>query len=79
MVRRLMEYNNTPWSFMGEVNCWWSEGRHYRQAAMNELIHHALTSAAMLARLESPRLLQNAVKARDQMVFQWYFGSTESL
>ena len=34
------------------LNCRWSEGRHHRHAALNDIIHRALSSAKIPARLE---------------------------
>ena len=34
------------------LSCRWSEGRHHRHAAVNDIIHRALSSAKILSRLE---------------------------
>ena len=39
------------------LSCHWSEGRHHRHAEMNAIIHRALTSAGVPARLEPSGLL----------------------
>ena len=39
------------------LSCWWSDGRHYRHAAMHDNIHSALISAGVLRRHEPPGLL----------------------
>ena len=39
------------------LSCRWSEGRHHRHAAMNNIIYRAMTAAGVPARLEPPGLL----------------------
>ena len=34
------------------LSCRWSEGRHHRHAAMNDIVHRALASAKVPSRLE---------------------------
>ena len=41
------------------LSCRWSEGRHHRHAAINDIIHCALTFAGVPARLEPPGLLRS--------------------
>ena len=57
------------------LSCRRSEGRHHRHAAMNEIIHRALTSACVPARLEPPGLLRNDGKRPDGVsVVPWKSG-----
>ena len=47
------------------LSCRWSEGRHHRHAALNDIIHRALQSARVPARLEPPGLLRRDGKRPD--------------
>ena len=57
------------------LSCRRSEGRHHRHAAMNSIIHHALTSARVPARLEPSGLLRRDGKRPDGVsVVPWRSG-----
>ena len=43
----------------------WSEGRHHRHTAMNDIIQHALISAGVPARLKPPGLHHSDGKRPD--------------
>ena len=52
-------------SAMHGLSCRWSDGRHPRHAAINDLIHRALTSAKVPSRLEPSRLFRSDGKRPD--------------
>ena len=57
------------------LSCRWSEGRHYRHVAMNDIIHRALISAGVPARREPPGLLRSDGKRPDGgSVVPWRSG-----
>ena len=47
------------------LSCRWSKGRHHRHAALNDIIHRALTSAHVPARLEPQGMLRSDGKRPD--------------
>ena len=59
------------------LSCRWSEGRHHRHAAFNDniIIHRALTSAHVPARLEPQGMLRSGGKRPDGVsVVPWTSG-----
>ena len=48
-----------------DLNCRWSEGRHYRHAALNDIVHRALTSAHIPSRLEPSGIFRSDGKRPD--------------
>ena len=57
------------------LSCRRSEGRHHRHAAMNDIIHRALTSAHVPARLEPPGLMRSDGKCPDgASIVPWKSG-----
>ena len=49
------------------LNCWSSEGRHPRHAAINDIIHRTLSSAGLPSQLELPGLSRSDGKRPDGM------------
>ena len=47
------------------LSCRWSEGRHHRHAALNDIIHRALSSARVPSRLEPSGLFRSDGKRPD--------------
>ena len=47
------------------LSCRWSEGRHYRHAALNDIMHRALTSAHIPSRLEPSGIFRSDGKRPD--------------
>ena len=57
------------------LSCRRSEGRHHRHAAMNDIIHRALTSAHVPARLKPPGLMRSDGKRPDgASIVPWKSG-----
>ena len=57
------------------LSCRWSEGRHHRHAALNDILHRALTSARMPSRLEPSGLYRSDGKRPDGItVVPWKNG-----
>ena len=57
------------------LSCHWSEGRHHRHAAVNDIIHIALSSAKIPSRLEPSGLYCSDGKHRDGIsVVPWKSG-----
>ena len=57
------------------LSCWWSEGRHHRHAALNDIIHRALASAKVPSRLEPSGLYRVDGKRPDGItVVPWSCG-----
>ena len=57
------------------LSCRWSEGRHYRHAAINDIVHRSLTSAKIPARLEPSGLYRSDGKRPDGIsVVPWKSG-----
>ena len=57
------------------LSCRWGEGRHHRPAALNDIIHRALTSAHVPARLEPQGMLRSDGKRPDGVsVVPWMSG-----
>ena len=57
------------------LSCRWSEGRHHRHAAINDIVHRSLTSAKIPARLEPSGLLRSDGKRPDGIsVVPWKSG-----
>ena len=57
------------------LNCRWSEGRHHRHATLNDIIHRALSSAKIPARLEPSGLQRSDGKRPDGIsVVPWKCG-----
>ena len=52
-------------SVMHGLSCRWSDGRHLRHAAINDLIHRALTSAKVPSQLEPSGLFHSGGKRPD--------------
>ena len=48
-----------------ELNCHWSEGRHYRHATLNDIVHRALAAAKIPSRLEPSGLFHEDGKCPD--------------
>ena len=56
-------------------SCRWSKGRHYRHAAMNDIIHCVLISAGVQEKREPPGLLRSDGKRADGVsVVPWRSG-----
>ena len=47
------------------LNCRWNEGRHYRHAALNDIVHRALAAAKIPSRLEPSGLYRADGKCPD--------------
>ena len=47
------------------LSCRWSEGRHHRHAAVNDIVHRALTSARIPSRLEPSGVYRSDGKRPD--------------
>ena len=57
------------------LSCRWSEGRHHRHAALNDILHRALTSARVPSRLEPSGLYRSDGKRPDGItVVPWKNG-----
>ena len=57
------------------LSCRWSEGRHHRHSAINDMIHHALTAARVPSRLEPAGLYRSDGKRPDGItVVPWMNG-----
>ena len=57
------------------LSCRWSEGRHHRHAAINDIVHRSLTSAKIPARLEPSGLYRSDGKRPDGIsVVPWKSG-----
>ncbi len=57
------------------LSCHWSEGRHFRHAALNDIVHRALTSAKVPSRLEPSGLYRTDGKRPDGItVVPWKSG-----
>ena len=57
------------------LRCRWSEGRHHRHAAINDIVHRSLTSAKIPARLEPSGLYCSNGKRPDGIsVVPWKSG-----
>ena len=57
------------------LSCRWSEGRHHRHAALNDIIHRALTSAHIPSRLEPSGIFRSDGKRPDGItVVPWKSG-----
>ena len=57
------------------LSCRWSEGRHHRHAALNAILHRALTSACVPSRLEPSGLYRSDGKRPDGItVVPWKNG-----
>ena len=61
------------------LSCRWSEGRHHRHAALNDILHRALTSAHVPSRLEPSGAMAFTVPMVSvRMALQWFHGIMES-
>ena len=57
------------------LSCRWSEGRHQRHAALNDIVVRVLSSACVPSRLEPPGLLRSEGKRPDGVsVVPWKSG-----
>ena len=57
------------------LSCKKSEGRHYNHSAMNDILHHAMTSAQIPSRLEPSGLVRSDGKRPDGVtVVPWKNG-----
>ena len=57
------------------LSCRWSEGRHFRHSALNDIVHRALSSARIPSRLEPSGISQSDGKRPDGITLvQWERG-----
>ena len=59
---------------MHGLSCRWSEGRHHRHAAMNDIIHRTLAATKVPSRLEPSGLYRTDGKRPDITVVPWKSG-----
>ena len=58
------------------LSCRWSEGRHFRHAALNDIVHRALSSAKVPSRLEPAGIYRSDGKRPDGItVVPWERGN----
>ena len=63
------------WTTHG-LSCLWSEGRHHRHAAINDILHRALSSAKVPSRLEPSGLYRSDGKCPDGItIMPWKMAS----
>ena len=59
------------------LSCWWSEGRHYRHSALNDIVCRALSSAYVPAVLEPSGLSRSDGKCPDDVtIAPWSSGKS---